>query len=150
MNFQVIYPVFSQINGDSMKEAVKNFVKLKELAEINNIIFRDQQQYYLVNQKRYIENQQKKIGMDIHLFPKYVANQFDQVLPIYNNFVPTFIPNSLNNPLLLNRIVAVPDNANKTSYSPRIQTVGSATLLNPVNQVVLTPRPIKITNLAFS
>jgi hypothetical protein len=61
MIFQVLSPIVSSINGDSLKEAIKNFAKVNYAYQFNNLLLADQinnryqakLNYYSINNYRY-------------------------------------------------------------------------------------------------
>jgi hypothetical protein len=70
LKFQIVYPITYDIYGDSFKEAVKNYVKLKHNYDINNLIISDQQTYaYQAKLRYYMENQRNKVGIDFYPYP---------------------------------------------------------------------------------
>jgi hypothetical protein len=42
MIFNVVSPIIATIDGDSLKEAVKNFIKINHSLNITNMIIKDQ------------------------------------------------------------------------------------------------------------
>jgi hypothetical protein len=67
MIFQVVSPITMSINGDSFKDAVKNFVKLNYDLNLSSIILTDQARYMQAN-LNYFKNENKdKVG--IRLLP---------------------------------------------------------------------------------
>jgi hypothetical protein len=80
--YQIVYPVRYDIYGDSFKEAVKNYVKLKHDYDINKIIIADQSNHaYEAKLRYYMENQKNKVGIDFYPFP-------------YNNIPLLVLPNT--------------------------------------------------------
>ena len=64
MIFQVVHPFVMTINGDSLKTAVKNFIKLKHGLNLSKIILADQNRYYEAAFDYYKHNGRNKVGID--------------------------------------------------------------------------------------
>ena len=60
MPFQVISPIFMQINGDSFTDAMKNFIKVNHHLQLENFIITDQIQNMMVNAKYFRQNGRHK------------------------------------------------------------------------------------------
>ena len=43
MIYQIVSPIVQTINGDSLKDAIKNFVKINDMYSLNKLIVTDQQ-----------------------------------------------------------------------------------------------------------
>lgn len=67
MIFQVVSPITMSIDGDSFKDAVKNFVKLKYDLNLSSIILTDQARYMQANLNYYKNENKDKVG--IRLLP---------------------------------------------------------------------------------
>jgi hypothetical protein len=67
MIFQVVFPYNETIYGDTFKEAIKNFVKLKHDLNIREIIIKDQTKQMRANLRYYNQNGVDKVG--INMFP---------------------------------------------------------------------------------
>ena len=67
MLFQVVEPITMSINGDSFKDAVKNFVKINYDLSLSSLILTDQQRYMKANLDFYKKSNKGKVG--ISLFP---------------------------------------------------------------------------------
>ncbi len=65
MIFQVLSPIVTSIEGDSLKDAIKNFVKVNHAYQFNNFVLADQINKYNANINYYKENNKKKIGINI-------------------------------------------------------------------------------------
>lgn len=91
LQYQIVYPVRYDIYGNSFKEAVKNYVKLKHNYDINKIIIADQSNHaYEAKLRYYMENQRNKVGIDFYPYP-------------YNN-IPLLL--SSNSPIIPNTLLA--------------------------------------------
>lgn len=67
MFFQIVHPFYNVIEGDSFKQAIKNYVKFNDNLRINNLIVRDMQNNrHNVNIRRYFENNKNKVGIDVY------------------------------------------------------------------------------------
>jgi hypothetical protein len=67
MIYQVVSPVVVEIDGDSFKDAVKNFVKLNYSMNLANIIITDQYRtnYMKADLKYYNEGSKNKVGINL-------------------------------------------------------------------------------------
>jgi hypothetical protein len=75
MIYQVISPMSAVIEGDSYKEAIKNFIKINYALNIRNMIVKDRLNHYQANINYYKENEKNKIGITIY--------PYDGTLPIF-------------------------------------------------------------------
>jgi hypothetical protein len=71
MQFNIIYPFTQIINGDTLNEAIKTFVKLNYDINLTKLIIQDQNKYYDTKIKYYVHDGRNKIG--INMFP---TNQY--------------------------------------------------------------------------
>lgn len=67
MAYQIVYPITMSINGDSFKDAVKNFAKLNYSMNLNSIVLTDQARYMKADLNYYRNDNKYKVG--ISLFP---------------------------------------------------------------------------------
>lgn len=88
MIFNVVSPIVTDIYGDSMKEAVKNFIKFNHNLNITNMIIKDQSNNIEARMKYYQQDGRNKVGINM-----YPVNT--NYLPIASN---TFIPNNIIQP----------------------------------------------------
>jgi hypothetical protein len=65
MSFQVVYPLTMAIDGDSFKDAVKNFVKLNYELNLASIIITDQTRYMRANLDYYNKDNKDKVGIKL-------------------------------------------------------------------------------------
>ena len=90
MHYNIIYPTVQQINGDSINEAIKNYVKFYQDMNLTKLIIQDRNKYYNSIINYYKKNGQNKI--QINTFPGYnpliTPNHFlaNQILP--NQILP--------------------------------------------------------------
>ncbi len=87
MIFQVVSPFVATIDGDSFKDAIKNFIKLNHNINITQMIIKDQSNQMRANIKYYQQDGRNKVG--INMFPVGL----DYPVPIVVN--DTFIPNTI-------------------------------------------------------
>lgn len=64
--YQVLSPIVMSINGDSFKEAIKNFVKLNHRLDINKIIITDQQNHMEATLKYFKHDGRNKVGINYY------------------------------------------------------------------------------------
>ena len=75
--FNVVYPFFMEIDGDSYKEAIKNFVKINYTMNLHKIIVRDRYNNYHQAKFNYYKdegNKKNKVGIDIYPMPGFYLN----------------------------------------------------------------------------
>ena len=65
MLFQVVHPVAMTIDGDSFKDAVKNFVKLNHSMNLASIILTDQARYMKANLNYFRTDNKDKVGIKL-------------------------------------------------------------------------------------
>jgi len=90
--FQVVHPIVSTINGDSLKEAIKNFVKLNHRLNLNQIILTDQSNYYTATWKKFKHDTRNRVGIDYYPTPSTIITSlgFPSLgLPVSNLIVPS-------------------------------------------------------------
>jgi hypothetical protein len=66
MNYNIIYPFIKVINGDSLSEAIKSYVKLNYNIKLTNLIIQDQNKYFDTKLKYYMHDNRNKVGIDIY------------------------------------------------------------------------------------
>lgn len=64
--YTVVSPFSSIVYGDSIKEAIKNFVLINDKVNLQNIIFKDQKNHYEARVKYYKQNQKNKVGITVY------------------------------------------------------------------------------------
>ena len=84
MIFNIVSPVTATIDGDSFKDAIKNFVKLNHDLKLSQMIITDQTRNIKANLNYYREDGRNKVG--INMFPV----GFDYPLPLIlnNSYIP--------------------------------------------------------------
>ena len=66
MIYQIVSPVVQTINGDSLKDAIKNFVKINDMYSLNKLIVTDQQNaFYNANINYYRNDNKNKVRINI-------------------------------------------------------------------------------------
>jgi len=67
MIYQIVSPVVASIQGDSFKEAIKNYVKFNHNLNITNLIIKDQADHaYEARLRYYTQNERNKVGIDVY------------------------------------------------------------------------------------
>lgn len=99
MIFSVIAPILTTIDGDSLKEAIKNFIKINHKLNIRHMIIKDQQDHFRANIEYYKQDGRNKVGIDMYPISYPFINNYGMVPPSYPiaPFIPTVIkiPNNL-------------------------------------------------------
>jgi len=133
MLFQIIQPFVTDIYGDSLKEAIKNYVKFNNNLNITNLIIKDQTNHYETRLRYYRENNKNKVGFDVY--------------PYTNVSYPTFVPISPIGPVITPLAPIVTSNAPVTfapslpiSSNPLITVKGSPYMANNNNIFIRNPR----------
>ena len=109
MFYQVRSPVVATIEGDTMKEAIKNFTKINYLYQYNNLVIANANRQYNANIDYYKQNNKKKIGIKItnsvglDTYPRNtfipLLNQTDSgIIQNTGTGMPIFQPNIINQP----------------------------------------------------
>lgn len=117
MIYQIVSPIVQTINGDSLKEAIKNFVKINDMYSLNKLIVTDQQNaFYNANINYYKNNNKNKVKIDIQ--KKYNTDNVGWTV------YPKNEPNYLFSPVV-NSVVS-------PTFSPVISPTFSSSGLNPI------------------
>jgi hypothetical protein len=83
MIYQIVSPIQATIQGDSFKEAVKNYVKLNHDMNIKNLIIKDQiNNAWQAKLRYYMENQRNKVGIDMYPYTNPILAQPMPILPV--------------------------------------------------------------------
>jgi len=109
MFYQVLSPVVATIEGDTLKEAIKNFTKINYLYQYNNLVIANANKQYNANIDYYRQDNKKKIGIKITNsvgLDTYPRNTFIPLLNQTDNGIiqntgtgfPIFQPNIINQP----------------------------------------------------
>ena len=115
MLYQIVYPFVADIYGDSFKEAIKNYVKLKYNLDIRNLIIKDQSNYYETRLRYYMEKNKNKVGIYVYPYtnvsypvigPSFTPSFTPSVVPIAPSVVPiapSFTPSFTQNPIFYSK-----------------------------------------------
>lgn len=109
MIYQIVSPVVQTINGDSLKDAIKNFVKINDMYSLNKLIVTDQQNaYYNANINYYKNNNKNKVKIDIQ--KKYNTDNVGWTVYPQNepNFLVSASANYMSPMMNINPIVTAP------------------------------------------
>jgi len=93
--YQVISPIVVNIDGNSFKNAIKNFAKLYHNMNLAQIIITDQHRHMEAKLNYYIHDGRNKVGIDMY--------------PINYPFVPIVQDNkisNINSPFMLNTLLS--------------------------------------------
>ena len=66
MLFQIVDPVNMTINGDTFKDAVKNFVKMNYDLNLTSLILTDRSRYMRANLNFYKKSNKHKVGISLY------------------------------------------------------------------------------------
>jgi hypothetical protein len=94
MIYQIVSPVVATIEGDSFKEAIKNYVKFNHNLNIRNLIVKDQADHsYEAKLRYYIQNQRNKVGIDIYPYTNvaYPVPIINSINPIISPVAPIYV-----------------------------------------------------------
>jgi hypothetical protein len=106
MIYQIVSPIVATIEGDSFKEAIKNYVKFNHNLNIRNLIVKDQADHaYEARLRYYMENQKNKVGIDVYPYTNInypviapinpviapMNSLISSLKPFYSNSIPTYI-----------------------------------------------------------
>jgi hypothetical protein len=111
MIYQIVSPVVQTINGDSLKDAIKNFVKINDMYSLNKLIVTDQQNAYYNANINYYKNKYNKNKASIN-----ISRNIDNVgWNVYPKNEPGFL---LNTPLV------TPIISNNSGFNPIVTAPG--------------------------
>jgi hypothetical protein len=139
MRFQLLSPVVSYINGDTLADALKTYVKINYAQQIRNLIVSDQINKYNADVKYYRENNKNKIGIKITPdvgYTIYPSNNF--IKPIYRENTNGNSPDIVNYGLPVNQIIStnpmmVPINPMMGQFNPMMAQVNPMIGINQFN-----------------
>lgn len=84
MYYQVFSPYVVQIEGDTLAEAIKTFVKANYMSQITNMMVADQANRYNASINYYNKNGKNKIGIEVTKDQGYTVYPSNSALqPIY-------------------------------------------------------------------
>lgn len=109
MYYNIIYPFNQTISGDTLSEAIKNYVKLNYDIKLTNLIVQDlnKNNFFKTNIKHYVNDGRNKVGINIFPTNSTFINNMPPFTSIISNNMPmaTFDPvsplNIISNPLPL-------------------------------------------------
>ena len=92
MSYQIIYPFVTVINGDTLKNAIKNYIKLSNDINITQLIIADNYKRYKASMKYYKHDIRNKVGINIYPLtrnaiippPVSIYSPVMRVMPIIN------------------------------------------------------------------
>lgn len=119
MIYQIVSPVVQTINGDSLKDAIKNFVKINDMYSLNKLIVTDQQNaYYNANINYYKNNNKNKVKIDIQ--KKYNTDNVGWTVYPQNepNFLVSASANYMTPTMSINPIVTAPGQISANNKGP--------------------------------
>jgi len=161
MIYQIVSPVVQTINGDSLKEAIKNFVKINDMYSLNKLIVTDQQNaFYNANINYYKNNNINKVKINIQ------KNNTDNVgWTVYPQNEPNYLVSPMISSVIttntgLNPIVTAPGkiaaNNNGAVLFPTYNTYSkyppyplSANALPLVSGAVINNNPTSIIQMPY-
>jgi len=98
MIYQIVSPIVATIEGDSFKEAIKNYVKFNHSLNIRNLIVKDQADHaYEARLRYYMENQKNKVGIDVYPYTNINYPVIAPINPVIAPINPVIAP---MNPLI--------------------------------------------------
>jgi len=84
MYYQVISPIFSQIESDTLADAIKMFVKVNYANQFRNLVIADQMNKYNASINYYNKNNKNKIGISVEKDTGYTVYPSNSIVkPIY-------------------------------------------------------------------
>jgi len=97
MIYQIVSPVVASIQGDSFKEAIKNYVKFNHNLNITNLIIKDQSDHaYEARLRYYTQNERNKVGIDVY---PYTNVSYPIISPyVTNGITSPYVTNGLVSP----------------------------------------------------
>ena len=93
MIFSIVSPMIATIDGDSLKDAIKNFIKINHNLNITNMIIRDQTNNIQAKIKYYKEDGRNKVG--INMFP--VGLEYPVPIVTNETYIPPIVMQPPNN-----------------------------------------------------
>lgn len=142
MFYQVISPMFTQIEGNSLADAIKMFVKVNYANQIKNLIIADQTNKYNANINYYKKNNKNKIAITINKNPEYTVYPDNYVQPIYRDSENGLSPDvvGMGMPLDIPRIrIETPNALNITPVitGPGLISTTNTGIVSPINTMGL-------------
>ena len=66
MLYQIVHPVVMTLDSESIKDAIKTFVKMNDRMNLQNIIITDHINHYKAKLKYFTDNKKNKVGISIY------------------------------------------------------------------------------------
>jgi hypothetical protein len=100
MIYQIVSPIVATIEGDSFKEAIKNYVKFNHNLNIRNLIIKDQSNHaYEAKLRYYMQNERNKVGIDVY---PYTNVSYPIIAPIPSPVIALNTPiTAINTPAVV-------------------------------------------------
>ena len=126
ISYQVIQPFLYNISGNTLNEAIKNFVKIHHDLNLQNIIIADQNTHYQANLRYFYEDGRNRVGINTYpytgpiVFGPTYATYIDEPLPgVTGTPISPLVPTGSN---IWNTPVAISSFGITTPYVPTIIT----------------------------
>jgi hypothetical protein len=131
MIYQIVSPIVATIEGDSFKEAIKNYVKFNHNLNIRNLIVKDQADHaYEARLRYYMENQKNKVGIDVYPYTNINYPVIAPINPVIAPINPVIAP--------INPIIA-PINPVIAPINPVIAPINP--VIAPMNSLISSLKP---------
>ena len=102
MFYQIVSPVVATIEGDSFKEAIKNYVKFNHNLNIRNLIIKDQANHaYEAKLRYYMQNKVNKVGIDVYPYTNISNSMILPINPMISPINPMISPRLMNTPVAI-------------------------------------------------
>jgi len=105
MVYQVLYPVATVIDGDSLKNAIKNYIKLSNNINILQMVVADGEKQYRAQMKYYKHDIRNKVGINIYPITNNSVIPIQVASSMPMNINETQVPQSL---VIPTEVVATP------------------------------------------
>jgi hypothetical protein len=86
MSYQIVYPYNVPIYGDSLMEAIKNYVKINDKINFTNLIAKDQANSYEAKLRYYMQGTIPKVGIDVYPYTNVIPQPIAIVPPLNMRF----------------------------------------------------------------
>jgi len=118
ISYQVIQPFLYNISGNTLNEAIKNFVKIHHELNLQNIIIADQRTHYQSNLRYFYEDGRNRVGINTYPYSGPIAFG-----PTYATYIDEpFTPSVQSNSNLWNTNVPISSYGITSPYVPTIIT----------------------------
>ena len=84
MIYQIVHPVIMSIDSESIKDAIKNYVKMNDRMNINHLIITDHINHYKAKMKYFKHDSKQKVGISIYptTWPLVIKNDGEIISPL--------------------------------------------------------------------